>query len=119
MDVIVRLYREHIQSKVAKIGNSYQKTNPAVLWFLNTTRCRRRMVLACFICKQAFDDRLDREYYCDNYMYNSVEARQVPDFEAYDVTAKLGMMYAHTMEYSDLLLSNECKRLLAANPRGP
>lgn len=77
------------------------------------------MVLACFICKKAFDDRVDREYCCDNCMYNSVEAGQVPDFEAYNVTAKLGMMYVRTIEYSDLLLSNERERLLATNPRGP
>lgn len=77
------------------------------------------MVLACFICKKAFDDRLDYEYYCDNYMYNSIKARQVPDFEAYDVTAKLGMIYAHIIEYPDLFLSNKRKRLLVANPKGP
>ncbi len=38
-DVITRLYREHIQSNAPKIGNSYQRTNPAVLWLLNTTGC--------------------------------------------------------------------------------
>ncbi len=36
------------------------------------------------------------------------------------MTAKLGMMYADTAEYSDLLFSSECQRLLAGNPpRGP
>lgn len=53
-------------------------------------------------------------------MYNHGEAGQVPVFEAYNVTAKLGMMYAGTAEYSDLLLSSERQKLLARNPlRGP
>ncbi len=77
------------------------------------------MVLACFICNKAFDDRLDREYCYDNYMYNNIKTRQVSDFEAHDITAKLGIIYARTMEYPNLFFFNECKRLLAVNPRGP
>lgn len=29
------------------------------------------------------------------------------------------MMYTCIMKYSNLLLSNKCKKLLIANPRGP
>lgn len=77
------------------------------------------MVLVCFICKKAFDDRMNCEYCCNNYMYNSVEARQVPDFEAYNITAKLGIIYVCKIEYFNFLLSNECERLLTINPKGP
>ncbi len=120
MDVIVRLYHKHIRSNTPKTGNLYQKTDLAVLWFLNTTGCQCRIVLACFMCKMAFDDRINCEYYSDNYMYNHGEAGQVPVFKAYDVTAKLSMMYAGTVEYSDLLFSSKHQRLLAENPlRGP
>ncbi len=73
-DVIARLYRKHIRLNVSKNGNSYQRTDPAVLWFLNTTSCQRQMVLVCFMCKMAFDDRIDRKNCCDNCMYNREEA---------------------------------------------
>ena len=66
--------------------------------------------------KKIFDNRIDCEYGYDNCMYNSIEVVQVSDFEVYNITAKLGMIYVYTMEYSDLFLSNECKRLLPANP---
>ncbi len=76
------------------------------------------MILACFMCKMAFDDRLEHDNCCDNCMYNNAEVRQVPEFDGYDITARLSMMYEHTIEYSNLLLSNERDRLLAANPIG-
>lgn len=36
-DIIARLYHEYIQLNVSKTGNSYQRTNLTVYWFLNTT----------------------------------------------------------------------------------
>lgn len=65
-NIIIRLYHKHIQSKMAKTGNSYQKIDLTVLWFLNTTEYLWQMVLVYFICKMAFDDKVDCKYYCDN-----------------------------------------------------
>ncbi len=70
MDVIARLYRKHIRSNAPKIGNLYQRTNTAVILFFNTTGCRCQMVLAYFICKMAFDDRIDHKYCGDHCIYN-------------------------------------------------
>ncbi len=39
-NVIARLYQKNGQTKIARTGNAYQKTDPAVLWILNTTKCR-------------------------------------------------------------------------------
>lgn len=39
-DIIVRLYCKHICSNAPKTKNTYQRTDPAVLWFLSTTGCR-------------------------------------------------------------------------------
>ncbi len=68
------------------------------------------------MCKIAFDDRINREYYCDNCIYNRGEADQILVFKTYNVIAKLGMIYAGTAEYSDLQLSSERQKLLARNP---
>ena len=40
----------------------------------------------------------------------------MPEFDGYDITARLSMMYKHTMKYSNLLLSSKRDRLLVANP---
>ncbi len=116
IDVIARLYQENGQTRMARTENAYQRINLAVLRFLNTTGCWQRMILACFICKMAFDDKLKRDNYYDNYMYNNMEARQVPKFDGYNIMARLSMMYKYTIKYSNLLLSSKCDRLLTANP---
>ena len=52
-------------------------------------------------------------------MYNNIEVVQDPNFEVYDITTKLSMIYMCIIEYSNLLLSNERKKLLIINQRGP
>lgn len=66
------------------------------------------MVLAYFIYKIVFDDKIDCEYYYDNCIYNCEEIGQIPVFEVYDITAKLGMMYIGIVKYFNLLLSSKC-----------
>ncbi len=66
------------------------------------------MVLACFIYKIALNNGINCKYYCNNYIYNRAEAGQVPVFKAYNVIAKLGMIYLGIAEYSNVLLSSEC-----------
>lgn len=97
IDVIAKLYCEHIYLNVLKIGNLYQRTDPVVPWFLNITGYQRQIILA-------FDNRIDCENCCDNYIYNYREVEQIPVFEAYNMTAKLDMMYKGVTEYSNLLL---------------
>lgn len=78
------------------------------------------MVLAYFIYKIVFDDKINYEYYCDNCIYNRGEVGLVPIFKAYNMNAKLGIMYANTAEYSNLLFFSKRQKLLVQNPlRGP
>lgn len=58
---------------------------------------------------------MNYKYYYDNYMYNCIKVEQVLNFEVYNVTAKISMIYANTIEYSNFLLFGECKKLFAAN----
>lgn len=55
-----------------------------------------------------FDNKRNGEHYCDNCMYHHTKVGQVSNFEEYNISAKLGMIYTCIIEYSDLLLSNEC-----------
>ena len=52
------------------------------------------MILACFIYKMAFDNKINYEYCCDNYIYNREKTGQVPVFKAYNMTVKLDIIYA-------------------------
>lgn len=114
-NVITRLYYEHIRLNVPKTGNLYQRTDLAVLSFLNTTGCRCQMILTYFICKMVFDDRINCKNCYDNCMYNCREAEQVPVFKAYNMTAKLDMMNKSITKYSNLLLSSKRQSLLVGN----
>ncbi len=73
------------------------------------------MILTCFVCKMAFDDKLERDNCCDNCLYKNTKVRQVPEFDGNNITVRLSMMYEHTIEYSNLLSSSERNKLLAAN----
>lgn len=73
------------------------------------------MILACFMCKIAFDHRLKRDNYYDNCMYSNAELEQVLKFNGYNITARLGIIYEYTIEYSNLLFSSKRDRLLTAN----
>lgn len=67
--------------------------------------------------KKRFDDGVNYEYCGDKCIYNSAEARQVLDLEAYDVITKLGMIYTPLIKYFNLLFFNGREKLFAANRR--
>ena len=56
-DVVAKLYRDNLQHNKEKDGNMYEQTDPAILWYINTSACRRHMLLASFMCKSAFADK--------------------------------------------------------------
>lgn len=115
-DVITRLYYKYICSNIPKTENSYQRINPAILWFLNTTSYQSQIVLACFIYKMAFNNRIDYEICCDNCMYEREETRQIPIFKSYNMTVRPSIIYVSIIEYSDILVSSKRQRLHIENP---
>lgn len=62
-----------------------------------------------------FDDKMSCGYCYDNCIYNYIEAGQVPDFQEYNISAKLGMIYICKIKYSNLLFFSGCQILLIAN----
>lgn len=48
-------------------------------------------------------------------MNNYTKEKQLPKFDCYDISAKLGMMYKYIIKFSNLLLSRKRDKLLAAN----
>lgn len=72
-------------------------------------------MLVYFIYKMIFDNKINCEYYCNNYIYNYTEIGQILDFEEYNVSVKLGIIYVHIIKYFNLLLFNERHKLLITN----
>lgn len=48
-----------------------------------------------------------------------MNAGQVPEFELYNMTTRLAIIYKKTLEYSELQLSAECDHLHATNSQNP
>ena len=101
------------------MGNVYKRTDPGILWFLNTSGCRQQLILACFIYKKALKPFPDLADCFDNCMYNHIDTSQVSDFELHDMTARLAMMYEKTLEYSKLQISAKRNCLRTTNPQNP
>ncbi len=102
-----------------KTEKTYEKTDPGIFWFLNTSGYRQWLILVCFMCKKAFKSFQDLADCCDNCMYNHMDAGQLPDFELHDITTRLAIMYERTLEYSEYQLSAKCNRLRTIKPQNP
>lgn len=63
-----------------------------------------------------FDNRINREHCCDNCIDDHIEIDHVPDFEKYDISVELGLMYVYTIKYFNFLLLSKCQKLLVTNP---
>lgn len=53
-DIISKLYEDSLPMKKEKAPTPYHAVNPALLWFINTDGCRRRLALAYPACQSAF-----------------------------------------------------------------
>lgn len=50
---------------------AYYKIDSAILWFVNTTSCYRKMILAYFMCTKLFR-QMKHSYCCNNCMYKRI-----------------------------------------------
>ena len=117
-NIIAQLYKNKLQL-AKKTRNKYEKTDPGIFWFLNTSGYRQQLILVCFICKKAFKLFPDLVNCCDNSIYNYTDANKISGFELHDMTAKLAMIYKKILNYSELQHFAKCDHLHATNPQNP
>ena len=72
-----------------------------------------------FYVQKAFKPFPDLADCCDNYIYNHMDAGQIPDFKLHDMTTRLAMMYERTLEYSELQIFAKRNCLRTTNPQNP
>lgn len=58
--------------------------------------------------KMVFDNRINCGYYYGKCLYNCKKTGSVPEFEVYNITGNLSMMYMHITKYSNFLLFSKC-----------
>ena len=86
--------------------SAYYKLDPALLWFINTSGCCQRLILAYFMYNRAFQ-HLAPISCCDNYIYARVPPKTVPEFQIKKVTTRMSMMYYQTTEWEEICLEKE------------
>ena len=66
--LIAALYEKNMPSKKEKLISAYHKLDPAIVWYVNTISCHRRLLLAYFMCKSIFKPKAIK-YCCNNCLY--------------------------------------------------
>lgn len=67
--IMRELYFDRLATKRVKSKTLHGRIDSALLWLLNTTSCRARLIMANFVDRDAFSrERLD--HCCDNCVYS-------------------------------------------------
>ncbi len=114
--IILTFYENNFQNKKVKTPIPYYALDLAVLWFINTTRCRRRLALACFMSNRFFIGQIAHTY-CDNCLYDEWHEEvdsTIPVSERHDITARHCLRYLTTNEY---ILAAEIQRTMESAQR--
>ncbi|MCJ1467000.1 ATP-dependent DNA helicase Q5 [Pseudocyphellaria aurata] len=90
---------------------SYHRVDRAVLWFINTTGCRRRLILACSMRNAAFSTA-QRSRCCDNCMYAEQTDKNTPIYDVLGITARQSMRYFESKEWEEQEVFMEYNRLI-------
>ena len=89
------------QTGRAKVSSPYQKIDPAVLFYLNTSGCRCRAVMAAFMDAAAFTGTRLQDC-CDNAIYSTSESSGVggvPEWSRHGVHASDSVRYLCTDQF--------------------
>lgn len=99
-EIVSTLYENNHQNKKSKAPTPYHAIDPAILWLINTTGCRRYLVLACFLSDSFFQGTTHTAC-CDCCMYDEWDENNtdIPVFERHEITARHCRRYLRTIEY--------------------
>ena len=100
--IVLSMYKDNMQIRKEGDLSAFHKVDPPLLWFLNTTGCRRRLALACFADDSVYGNLAPKMSCCDNCLYSSYESANaeedsgVPKWELHDVTMRHSLRYLET-----------------------
>ena len=101
-ELIDWLYKSGFIHKKEKSISLFHDIDPALLWFINTTRCRHCLALACFM-SDALAAKDKSLVCCNNCIYNQHVDKyglgKIPTFERHGITARHCYCYLAIEEY--------------------
>lgn len=82
---------------------AYHKVDPPILWYLNTSGCRARSMMASFVDTAAFSSDPRRQDCCDNCLYNAEAGSnsELPEFRKHRFDISISMRYLQSTEYCE------------------
>lgn len=115
--LVSRLPESDTQRRRERELTSYHRVDLAVLWFINTTGCRRRLILACSMRQAAFSMVCPPKC-CDNCMYAEQTDKNMPIYDIHSITARQSMRYYESKEWEDREIFMEYNRLITKEFNG-
>lgn len=101
---VQEMYEGNMQIRKEAGLSLFHTVDPPLLWYLNTTRCHRRLSLACFVNKYAFNPQVNSNICCDNCIYK--QANEDNNERNQDMTLALipkwrlyGITVVHLLNY--------------------
>lgn len=109
---VQEMYKGNMQIRKEAELSPFHTVDPPLLWYLNTIGCRRRLLLACFVDKYAFNPQVNSNICCDNCIYKQAnednnERNQdmtlalIPEWRLYGVTAVHSLNYRGTKKWAE------------------
>lgn len=112
-EAIGKLYNDNKQSSRTRTETAYEKIDPAILWFINTTGCQQFLILILFLCEKVYKAKKRNNMSCNACMYAHTKNRNIPGFALHHATAQMSIRYEQTEEYMEYMRSAEQTKLLA------
>lgn len=102
---ISNLYAGNMQIRKEKGLSAYHKVDPSLLWYVNTTGCRMRLVLA-------FSDiHTGNPLCCDVCLFQKAAENNVsPMFSLHDATPTHSMLYLDTPEWKQSMIDTALEK---------
>ena len=107
--LIAVLYEKNMPSKKEKLISVYHKLDSAIVWYVNTISCCRRLLLACFMCKLIFKPKAIK--YCYNNCLYEEEEKSAVGIEIQKILLRSSIRYWKTDEWHQIWQNLERKQL--------
>ena len=97
--LVEQFYPDRDCGKMTKTGSCYERVDLPLLFYLNTTGCRCRAVMAAVLDAAAFQGTRESDC-CDNILYLN-SGGEIPDWERHGVSAKVSVRYTVSAQYGN------------------
>ena len=111
------MYKQSLMRRT-KVPSPYHRIDPGVLFYLNSSGCRCRAVMAAFMDAAAFSTSGTRpQDCCDNAIYSTSSGSSVPEWSRHGVHASDSIQYLSTDQFLNCQVEVQLNRAAAVAGR--